>query len=65
MAPGRAAFPAGHPDGRWMKEAIRVAHVSRERGDYAFGAVLIRDAKMVTASGNAAITYRDRLATPS
>ena len=22
-------FPPGHPDARWMKEAIRVAQVSR------------------------------------
>ena len=42
-----------------MKEAIRVAQVSRERGDYAFGAVLVRDGQIVTASGNKVITYRD------
>ena len=52
-------FPPGHPDARWMKEAIRVAQVSREHGDYAFGAVLVRDDKIVTASGNKVITYRD------
>jgi tRNA(Arg) A34 adenosine deaminase TadA len=52
-------FPPGHPDARWMKEAIRVARVSQERGDYAFGAVLVRDDKIVTASGNKVITYRD------
>ena len=52
-------FPSGHPDERWMKEAIRVAHVSRERGDYAFGAVLVRDGHIVTASGNKVVTYRD------
>lgn len=42
-----------------MIEAIRVAHVSRERGDYAFGAVLVRDSRIVAASGNKVITYRD------
>jgi tRNA(Arg) A34 adenosine deaminase TadA len=52
-------FPPDHPDDRWMKEAIRVAQVSRERGDYAFGAVLVRGGKIVTASGNKVITYRD------
>lgn len=57
--PERPAFPAGHPGERWMEEAIRVAEVSRERGDYAFGAVLVRDDKIVTASGNKVITYRD------
>jgi guanine deaminase len=59
MGPERALFPPGHPDGRWMKEAIRVAQVSRERGDYAFGAVLVREDKIITASGNKVITYRD------
>ncbi len=49
----------GHPDPKWMREAIRVAKESRERGDYAFGAVLVRDGKIVTASGNKVITYRD------
>lgn len=52
-------FPTGHPDPRWMQEAIRVAGVSRERGDYAFGAVLVRDGRILTASGNKVITYRD------
>jgi tRNA(Arg) A34 adenosine deaminase TadA len=42
-----------------MRKAIRVAKESRERGDYAFGAVLIREGKIVTASGNKVITYRD------
>jgi tRNA(Arg) A34 adenosine deaminase TadA len=42
-----------------MKEAIGVAQVSRQRGDYAFGAVLVRDGQIVTASGNKVITYRD------
>lgn len=42
-----------------MREAIRIANESRERGDYAFGAVLVRDGKIVTASGNKVITYRD------
>lgn len=52
-------FPPGHPDPRWMREAIRVAQVSRERGDYAFGAVLVRDGAIVTASGNKVVTYGD------
>ena len=47
-------LPPGHPDPQWMKEAIRVAKESRERGDYAFGVVLIREGKIVTASGNLA-----------
>jgi tRNA(Arg) A34 adenosine deaminase TadA len=33
--------------------------VSRQRGDYAFGAVLVRDGAIVTASGNKVITYGD------
>jgi tRNA(Arg) A34 adenosine deaminase TadA len=57
--PDANPFPQGHPDERWMKEAIDVARVSRERGDYAFGAVLVRDGKILTASGNKVITYRD------
>src|SRR3989304_7462664 len=47
----------GHPDPQWMREAIRVAKESRERGDYAFGAVLVKDGKIFTASGNKVITY--------
>ncbi len=38
-------LPPGHPDPKWMRKAIRVAKESRERGDYAFGAVLVRDGK--------------------
>lgn len=53
------ALPRGHPAEQWMDEAIRVAQVSRERGDYAFGAVLIRDNGIVSASGNKVVTYRD------
>ena len=52
-------LPPGHPDPKWMREAIRIANESRERGDYAFGAVLVRDGKILTASGNKVITYRD------
>ena len=59
MASTPNPFPPGHPEARWMKEAIRVGEVSRERGDYAFGAVLVRDDKIITASGNKVVTYRD------
>jgi tRNA(Arg) A34 adenosine deaminase TadA len=40
------------PDERFMRLAIQMANESRAAGDYAIGAVVVRDNEILSASGN-------------
>lgn len=42
-----------------MDLAIKIAKESSQRGDYAFGSVIVRSGFVLAAAGNRVLTYRD------
>ncbi|MBI3623072.1 nucleoside deaminase [Candidatus Pacearchaeota archaeon] len=47
------------PREEFMFEAILQANLARERGDYAIGAVIVNDCKIIFSSGNKSKTYEN------
>jgi guanine deaminase len=47
------------PDYKWMRRAIEIAYESAERGDHPFGALIVRNDRILAASGNKVVTYHD------
>src|SRR3990167_1574891 len=46
-------------DRKFMREAIRIARESRKLGDYAIGAVMVKDGQIIARAGNRIRTELD------
>src|SRR5436309_2103412 len=57
--PAPYGLPAAPEAGRWMREALALAHAAQDRGEVPVGAVVVRDGAIVGRGGNAPIAAND------
>ena len=55
----RTANPPDENDERWMREALALAHLARERGEVPVGAIVVLDGAVVGRGGNAPVAGHD------